>query len=106
MYFINVPEHLVIVLKRFTNDGRKNTTNIEYPINLDLNKYILGYNKNAKYNLYGIVCHMGSINGGHYIAIAKNNSNQWKIYNDNNITNCNDNNIINNKAYILFYKKI
>lgn len=106
MHLINVPEHLVIVLKRFNPDGSKNRTKINYPCNLDLEKFILGYAKNTKYDLYGVVCHIGNSKGGHYISIVKNSSNEWNMYNDQHIKSCDVGIIINNKAYMLFYKII
>ena len=76
--FISLPEYLIIVLKRFQNDGRflsKNNKQLEYPLVLNLNKYTYGYinNKNYEYNLNGIVFHQGGLNGGHYFSVVKSN---------------------------------
>ena len=47
---------------------------------------------------------MGNINSGHYTATIKNNNN-WYNYDDETITLLNNNKVITNKAYCLFYQK-
>ena len=42
-------------------------------------------------------------NSGHYYSYCKNN-NDWYEYNDNTVCKVNEDNIITNKAYILFYQ--
>ena len=107
MNFINLPKHLILVLKRFSNDGSKNNVNVSYPLLLDVEKYVVGYKKQTRYELYGVVCHIGHLEGGHYIALVKNiidSSCKWKIYNDEHVQDCDEDNINNDKAYILFYR--
>ena len=43
--------------------------------------------------------------GGHYYSYVKNN-NKWYKFNDTNVNEINSNNIITNKAYSFFFKKI
>ena len=72
--FWNLPEILIIILKRFSIDGtRKIQTHIDFPINnLDLSSYVSGYkSNNYVYDLYGVCNHSGSIMGGHYTAYVK-----------------------------------
>mgnify|MGYP002624441291 FL=1 len=109
------PKYLIVQLKRFnikkSYDGNsnfsgvKNNTFVNYPVkDLDLTKYIVGPDKsNSKYNLYGVIQHFGSLNGGHYTALCKNQDN-WVDYNDSTIEFAKDNNPISQNAYILFYK--
>ena len=106
------PNYLIIQLKRFnvkknyegssSFSGEKNNTFVEYPVNdFDLSEYIVGLDKtNSKYDLYGVIKHSGSLNGGHYTAICKNQGN-WVNYNDSSISIEND--PVTRNAYILFY---
>lgn len=106
--FWNLPDILVITLKRFENERKKIQKMIDFPLtNLDLRKYVLGYDKkNSVYDLYGICNHMGGTRGGHYTAYVKNANNKWYLYNDtvvNEIQNLNK--LKSPYAYCLFYRK-
>tara|TARA_B100001093_G_scaffold142541_1_gene135018 strand:+ start:61 stop:1092 length:1032 start_codon:yes stop_codon:yes gene_type:complete len=106
--FWSLPNNLIIVLKRFTNDNKKNKEMIDFPINnLDLTKYIIGYDKKSyKYELYGICNHSGGTLGGHYTAYVKNANNKWYLYNDTNVSEVK--NLAKLKsvyAYCFFYRK-
>jgi len=107
--FWNFPKVLVISLKRFTPNGRsKINQNIDFPLdNLDLSKYVRGYNpKSFVYDLYGICNHTGGTSGGHYTSFVKNAMNQWYHYNDRNVEKVNDlTQLITPMAYCLFYRK-
>jgi ubiquitin C-terminal hydrolase len=105
----SLPNVLVIDIKRFNsvNHNNKNHVLIDFPItNLDLSKYVIGYNKESFiYDLYGIVNHMGGVSGGHYTSFVKNANNKWYHFNDTNvneITNLQD--LITPRAYCLFYR--
>ena len=56
-----------------------------------------------------MVIHTGTLNGGHYTAIAKNYvDGNWYEFNDHQVIKINKNDtqkIITNHAYILFYQK-
>ena len=109
------PKYLIVQLKRFNIkksydgnsnfSGEKNNTFVNYPVkDLDLGKYIVGPDKsNSKYDLYGVIQHFGSLNGGHYTAMCKNQEN-WVDYNDSRIDFVKGNNPISQNAYILFYR--
>ena len=107
--FWNFPKILVIVLKRFTPDGRRKiNAKIDFPVdNLDLSKYVLGYNpKSYVYDLYGVCNHNGGTNGGHYTAFVKHASNKWIHFNDNVIEHVEDaSKVVTSMAYCLFYRK-
>lgn len=109
MCFWNFPNILTISLKRFTPDGKqKLNTNIQFPIdNLDLSKYVKGYNPSSYiYDLYGVCNHMGGVTGGHYTAFVKHADNSWIHFNDNSVEIVNDpQKIITPLAYCLFYRK-
>jgi ubiquitin carboxyl-terminal hydrolase 8 len=107
--FWNFPKILVISLKRFSPDGtQKIHSNIDFPLeNLDLSKYVRGYNASTyKYDLYGVCNHMGGVTGGHYTAFAKHAENKWIHFNDNSVELVDDvSKIITPLAYCLFYRK-
>ena len=98
---------MVILLKRFGNNLRKNKVRIDFPLeNLDLSKYVVGYDKKKYiYDLYGICNHSGGILGGHYWAYVKNANNKWYNFNDTQVSEIQINNLITDKAYCLFYRK-
>ena len=109
----NIPKILIIQLKRFNHDS-KITTKVNYPINnLDLTKYVLSYkNSNinnyfeAKYDLFAVANHYGSLSFGHYKAYCKNSiDNNWYEFNDSNVKQISEDEIVNSNAYVLFYKQ-
>ena len=101
--FWSLPEILIITLKLFSNDGEKIDKKIDIPLNnLDLNKYVIGYDKNNNYDLYGICNHLGSSNYGHYTSYIKVNNEKWFCFDDMNITEIDIN---TENAYCLFYSK-
>ena len=69
--FWSFPEILIISFKKFNNFNKKITNTISTPItNLDLSKYILGYDKESfKYDLFGICNHSGGCLGGHFFDL-------------------------------------
>lgn len=107
--FFDLPEVLVITLKRFKNDNRKNQQYIDFPLeNLNLSKYMVGYDKDTYvYDLYGIANHSGGVLGGHYTSFIKIKKKGWYHFNDTDITKINNvKKIKTSKAYCFFYRKI
>lgn len=109
MVFWNFPKVLVISLKRFTPDGQyKINKQIEFPLeNLDLSRYVEGYNATSfVYDLYGVCNHYGGVLGGHYTAFVRNARNEWVHFNDGAVERVDDpTKIITPMAYCLFYRK-
>jgi ubiquitin C-terminal hydrolase len=106
--FWNLPKILVISLKRFSPDGKqKLNSQIYFPLeNLDLSRYIYGYNSSKyKYNLYGICNHSGGVLGGHYTCFVKHIDDKWIHFNDTHVEIVeNPQNMITPLAYCLFYR--
>ena len=108
--FWNFPTILIITLKRFSSDGRQKIEDlIDFPLeNLNLSKYIHGYNANGfVYDLYAVCNHIGNIYMGHYTAFVKNYSNEWLHYNDQTVEKIDnpETAIVTPMAYCLFYRK-
>ena len=105
--FWSLPNVLIIDLKRFNNSNRKIHLMITTPLNdLDLSKYVYGYNsKDYIYDLFGTGNHSGSVYGGHYTAHIKNANGKWYSFNDAAVNEIEENNIIGQHTYCLFYRK-
>ena len=109
------PKTLIIKLKRYTNIGTslvKVNKLIRYYETLNLEKYYCGINI-SNYHLYGVINHIGSLNGGHYYSYVKDYithdgekqfGNTWYCCNDTNVREISLNDVLNsNNAYMLFY---
>ena len=106
--FWSFPDVLVIDIKRFNAMNRKNQIMVDFPLeNLDLSKYVIGYNKNSYiYDLYGVCNHSGSVMGGHYTSFVKNANGKWYHYNDTSVSEVVlAQQIVTPKAYCFFYRK-
>jgi ubiquitin carboxyl-terminal hydrolase 2 len=108
LMFWSLPTILVIDIKRFNSSNRKNQILVDFPLtNLNLSKYVIGYNKETfVYDLYGVCNHSGSVLGGHYTSFVKNANDKWYHYNDTSVLEIQENQILTSKAYCFFYRKI
>jgi len=102
------PEILILVLNRGV--GIQYRIKLEFSQTLDLTKYIEGYNKGCKYNLIGVVTHMGESGAsGHFIAYCKSPINgSWYRYNDDLVSqvyNFKQEIIDYAMPYILFFQR-
>lgn len=103
--FWKLPKVLIVVLKRFNNDGEKIDRLIKFPFDLDLCKYCVGYRKTSyKYSLKSVANHDGSLNGGHYYSYVQNTNGKWYTYNDTNVSEMSKNEVVSRSAYCLFYE--
>ena len=106
--FWSFPTILVIDIKRFNYQNRKNQMMVTFPLeNLDLSKYVTGYNKQSYiYDLYGVCNHSGNVLGGHYTSYVKNANGKWYHFNDTSVNEVLlEQQIISPKAYCFFYRK-
>ena len=56
------------------------------------------------YDLYGVVHHQGALSGGHYVASLKSElDGQWRLFNDAQIYEIHNRDVVDSSAYILFY---
>ncbi len=56
------------------------------------------------YDLFGVSNHYGQILAGHYTAYAKNQS-HWYRFNDDQVDDLEESQIVSNAAYNLFYAR-
>ena len=106
--FWNLPTVLVFCLKRFSIDGTsKETHPIQFPLTLDMGKYVCGYNRTQhQYELYGICNHFGNVYKGHYTNFVKTIEGNWFHCNDEIIHKIeNPAQLQSPHAYCLFYRK-
>ena len=109
----NLPNILVISLKRFDYDYRTMTkfklnSYFEFPFKLDMSEYLIdsnnnnnteventenNINENNLYELTGITIHYGVSDYGHYYDIIKAENNKWYMFNDTNIKEFPENDI-------------
>lgn len=104
----SIPNYLIVHLKRFTNDGKKINTKIDFPLDdLKLTSLLCPEKQdpnNYIYSLYAVNYHSGNLNSGHYWSACKNLDNNWYLFNDGNTSKYHIiNDIITKDAYILFY---
>jgi ubiquitin carboxyl-terminal hydrolase 8 len=101
------PNYIIIHFKRFTNNGNKINTHIDFPTDdLNLTNYISPSKNdpnNYIYSLYAINYHSGTSQGGHYWSSCKNLDKNWYLYNDSNVSKFQNNNLLSKDAYMLFY---
>lgn len=105
------PNYLVIHLKRFTNDGKKNISHVNFPTdNLNITRFVSPDKRdpnNYIYSLYAVNYHSGDLNSGHYWSCCKNTDDNWYLFNDGNVSKLNTvgktSNLLTKDAYILFY---
>jgi len=97
----------IILLKRYSQ-RRKNDNFIEFPVELDMSSYSLNYdNKGTLYKLSGICIQSGSLGGGHYYAMCRNElDGKWRQYNDTNVSEVDESELLKQKPYCLFYRRL
>ena len=130
-WFLKAPKNLIINIKRFTQTAyniKKNSSRVKYPKRLCLDPYMVKHSdidsENSKhydqilsdnmepedvYDLYAMVCHSGSIHGGHYVCYVSyvtDEGRDWYHISDSHFQQVKETREMNAEAYILFYRKI
>jgi ubiquitin C-terminal hydrolase len=81
------PDIVTVQLKRFNWAGQKDSHPVPINTLLNLNANRTSNNKsNSGYELSAVVLHQGSLNGGHYISMAKGADGQWLEFDDNHVS--------------------
>lgn len=111
-----IPKNLIIVIKRFQDDGTKFNDFVRYPVTgLDLSSMVKGNQfceiftrrqKNSNeylYDLETVINHSGTNTGGHYTVTIKHEGTWFEISDTTIIPQVDP---VSPKGYILFYKRV
>ena len=101
----SLPIYLIIILDR--GKGNIFDCHVQIPEIFDASNYIEIKSQNNNYELVGIVSHFPESGiGEHFIAFCKHNiDGKWRYYNDNIVTECQNDFLNKGTPYIVFYKK-
>jgi len=102
------PEILILSLQRINEKQEKLRYKVEFPQILDIYPYVdhdCGYDRECKYNLFGIVNHEGRIDYGHYYSFIKIGNKNWFKFNDSRVNIIDKINDCSEDVYALFYVK-
>lgn len=110
------PIILIIQFKRFKTkvtslmelvQNRKNESFVDFQNVLNLTKYIKGQkNENSEYELLSICNHIGKMNSGKNSSIKRDiKSGKWFEFIDENIREIDEEELSNQNAYLLVYRK-
>ena len=104
--FKYAPKESKRILRDINKQDRKINKLVDFPLdNFDMSKYVIGYSRDKyKYELYGIINHMGGCTGGHYISYIKNTDNNWYNYDDEAVKTLQLEKVVTRNAYCLFYR--
>lgn len=109
------PKILCIHIKRFDNNMIKKNNLISFPLLLNINNLISNHvsefkikKYNGEYKLCSIINHSGNnLQNGHYFTYAFSSVNdKWYKFNDDNVSEINESNIVSSNAYLLFYERL
>lgn len=103
---------LCVHLKRFRHDltySSKISSPVNFPIvNLDMRPYLHKdcTSEVSTYDLTAVICHHGTVGGGHYTSFAKHElTGKWFEYDDQLVNEVSAEVVQNCEAYVLFYRK-
>uniref|UniRef100_A0A1B0C8T8 ubiquitinyl hydrolase 1 n=1 Tax=Lutzomyia longipalpis TaxID=7200 RepID=A0A1B0C8T8_LUTLO len=107
-----LPEMLCVHLKRFRHDlsySSKISSPVHFPLHgLDMRPYLHRdcQSEVSTYDLTAVICHHGTVGGGHYTSIARHDpSGKWFEFDDQLVTQVTPDVVQNCEAYVLFYRK-
>lgn len=103
---------LCVHLKRFRHDlsySSKISSPVHFPlVGLDMRPYLHKECKSevSMYDLTAVICHHGTVGGGHYTSFAKHEfTGKWFEFDDQLVTEVSAEVVQNCEAYVLFYRK-
>ena len=102
------PEILILSLQRIDEKQEKLGYKVKFPLILNIYPYVdheCGYDRECKYNLFGIVNHVGNIDYGHYFSFVKIGNRNWFQFNDHEVNNIKKISDCSEDVYTLFYLK-
>ena len=103
-----LPNVLILLLKRFNYNRRKNRKLVTFPQVINLQKHIycpelIENKEDGIYSLYAVCNHVGELYGGHYYAYCKMPNSKWYCFDDKRVEEIPANSIVTPEAYMLFY---
>lgn len=106
------PEILIIHLKRFKYSSSeyngtvlsKNRELINFPLDLNINKYMYFPTEQVDYSLFAVSQHYGNLGSGHYTAACKVED-EWYKFDDETFKKIHSESIVDESAYVLFYQR-
>ncbi|KAI5959656.1 hypothetical protein CANMA_004092 [Candida margitis] len=106
----SIPPVLSIQLKRFNHNiindtSSKVETPVKVPLYLNIAPYCVdqGSAKDTVFELFSVICHIGSVNTGHYVVYTKNAQGQWLKFDDSVVSIVDQSDVVNSNAYLLYY---
>lgn len=116
-----LPQNLLVHLKRFEyhpyGGGHKIVQNVRFPLadwrlscRDGIGAALPDEPDTVAYRLYGVVDHMGSLHGGHYIskvlvAPTEGGESRWYEFDDSTVTRIDEARVQSSHAYLLFYTR-
>lgn len=103
-----LPPVLSIQLKRFEHIGVSSKIDylVDIPSILDIKDYVSDSNitnQITNYQLFAVICHLGNVNTGHYLAYVKNTNGIWFKFDDATITRILESDVKKVCAYMVLY---
>lgn len=103
---------LCVHLKRFRHDlsySSKISSPVHFPlVGLDMRPYLHKEctSEVSTYDLTAVICHHGTVGGGHYTSFAKHEiTGKWFEFDDQLVSEASAEAVQNCEAYVLFYRK-
>lgn len=108
---LKFPNVLSIQLKRFehSNQSMKLEKFVSFPFYIDMNPYSTSFQTTGEidpalnYELFSVVCHIGTVNTGHYIVCIKDSQGKWWKFDDSIVVEIPREDVSKLTAYLLFY---
>lgn len=103
----SLPPVLVLQLKRFDGAMRKVSTPVATPTTLDLTNLVVHPQPATSrvYRLRSIVCHLGGLAGGHYVAKCSTGG-AWWLCDDSRVQPLKAAGVQGPENYIMFYERL
>jgi len=117
-----LPPALMIQLKRFKHLGARGSMKVDSPVEFGLQIDMGPYTSVVPhgnvhspdertvergrliYELFGVICHTGTLDTGHYTCMMKHSSGQWYNFDDTTVTTIDVDRVMKAKdAYLLYY---